>query len=945
MQLLRNAPKYGLFVILTLVLSGFVAFSQQTAGSLRGQVADQFGGFLVGATVTLTDVSGAATRIQTDSEGNYVFSSLKPGRYQMQAEAKGFALYAEGLEIAAGRQVHNVRLGIKLEDQKVTVEAESRISTDPENNASGLVLRGSDLDALPDDPADLAMTLQALAGPGSGPNGGQLFVDGFTPGGQLPSKATIREIRISRNPFSAENDRLGFGRIDITTVAGTDKFHGDVTGIFSDESLNSRNPFASQRAPYQFRSFGGLLSGSVIPKRSTFLVLFEKRVRFDNAIINATIVDPSFNITPFNQAVVTPWNQNYLRTQYDHQINPKHRFTVQYMYIPTSLENAGVGSFSLLSRAYKQSTTEHILRFWETAILSPQALNETRFQFMSNSSKSEGDNTVPTIRVLEAFTGGGSDIGLAANNTKRWELHNYTTVAQGTHTWKFGGRLRRTAIRDDSSTNFGGTYLFAGTESLNSIERYRRTLVLQEQGLTPSEIRALGGGASQFSLASGNPTASISQTDLGFSVQDDWRLRPNFTLSLGLRYEWQNNIKSTIDLGPRLAFAWSPVSGGRPSKMVVRGGFGIFFDRFSENYSLSAQRFNGLNQQQFISTDTAILDLFPNAPSGEMLTSFAVPQTIRRVATDLRAPYMMQSALSVERQLPRNTTLAVSYISTRALHVLRSRNVNAPVISFAQPGTVPIATIPSSELGNIYEYESSGIFKQQQLILTLSSRFNPKLSFFATYAFNKADSDTDGAAFFPADTYDLSGEFGRAALDVRHRFNLSGSYQMPWKVGLTTLLVMRSGGPFNITTGTDSNGDTIFTERPAFATDLSRPGVVQTRFGAFDLKPLPGQTIIPRNFGSGPSFFGMNLGINRTFSFGDAPTSAKGAAAGQKKEKLYKLIFAAYIYNVLNHTNPAAPIGNLSSPLFGQSNQTSTEASFSNATSNRRVMLRMTFTF
>lgn len=952
MKILNNALKQGLCVVLTLALSVSVSFGQQNSGTLRGQVTDQFGGAIVGATVTLKDAGDAETSARTDNQGHYEFNNLKVGRYKMRAEADGFALSEdEEIDIAAGgREVRDTVLGVKLEEQKVTINAESSVSTEPDNNASGLVLRGSDLDALPDDPDDLAMTLQALTGPSAGPNGHQIYVDGFTPGGRLPSKSVIREIRINRNPFSAENDRLGFGRTEITTVAGTDEFHGDATVLFNDESLNSRNPFASRRAPYQFRSFGGLLSGPVIPKRSTFLVLFDRRVRFDNAIVNATTLDSAFNITPFNQAVVTPWEQNYFRTQYDHQISQKHRFTLQYLYTPTNLENAGVGSFSLLSRAYTQSNTEQIFRFWETSILSPRVINETRFQFASSNTKNEGDNSLPTIRVLEAFTGGGSDIGLSSNETKRWELHNYTTFAQGQHTWKFGGRLRHTSLRDVSSSNFGGTYIFAGdaTGGVTSIERYRRTLALQADGrFTPAEIRAQGGGASQFSIATGNPEASVSQTDLGLSVQDDLRLRPNFTLSLGLRYELQNNIDSGLDFAPRLAFAWSPDGGGaRPAKTVVRGGFGVFFDRFSENYTLPARRFNGLNQQQFITTDPAILDLFPNVPTTQMLASSAVPQTIRRVADDLRAPYLLQSAFSIERQLPRSSTLSISYINTRALHLLRSRNVNAAVMSSPVAGAPPVATRPTAEFGNIYEYESSGIFKQHQLIFTLASRLNPKVSFFATYALNKAESDTDGAAFFPADTYDLSGEFGRSALDVRHRFNLSGSFQLPWKVSLTPLLVVRSGAPFNITTGRDSNGDTIFTDRPALATDLSRSSVVQTNYGAFDLEPLPGQSLIARNYGHGPGFFGMNLGVNRAFSFGSAPTQGKNNAKGSaQKEKPYKLILSAYFYNLLNHTNPGTPIGNLSSPLFGLSNQTSSEASFSNATSNRRVMLRMTFTF
>jgi hypothetical protein len=232
------------------------------------------------------------------------------------------------------------------------------------------------------------------------------------------------------------------------------------------------------------------------------------------------------------------------------------------------------------------------------------------------------------------------------------------------------------------------------------------------------------------------------------------------------------------------------------------------------------------------------------------------------------------------------------------------------------------------------------------LVVNLASRFTTRFSVFATYGFNRAESDTDGALTFPANSYDLQGEYGRSSLDVRHRFVMGGTISAPWRMVLSPFIVIRSGAPFNITTGQDLNGDLLFTERPAFATDLTNPNVIVTRFGAFNLRPGPGEQIIPRNFGSGPGFWGVNLRVEKTIDLGRLPhAAANSAQSGPKPERPYKLVVAISAQNLLNHTNPGLPIGNLGSALFGQSNTTSSEGAFGNATSNRRINLILRFNF
>lgn len=970
----RNILRKILNATLVLMMIVSTIPAQQASVTVGGQVIDELGGVITKVVVTLIDAQNNEKNATTDEAGNFAFTGVQPGKYTIRIIAKGFAFFENEIEATAGaREPIKIKLSPTIEAQKeVTVTANSELGTDPENNASTVVLGKAEIETLPDDPDEMAAALRALAGPSNGPNGGQIYIDGFTAEGRLPPKSSIREIRINQNPFTAEFEKLGFGRIQITTRPGTNKFHGQGMLHFNDESLNTRNPFAPTRSPFQLRYYTGVISGPLIGTRSSFFANFQRREIDDNAFINATVLDPSFNISPISHAVVAPRRETFASARVDYQFNQNHTLLGQYVYTPSRLNNSGIGDFSLESRALTSSEDPHTFRVTETSILNSSVVNETRFQIVTLSRKVRGDSSLPTVNVLDAFTGGGAAVAFSSNSGNLWELHNYTTWAMGTHTLRFGGRFRSARVTDISPSNFNGTFLFAGGVApeldhsnravfgannepvmvpINSIERYRRTVMFQEQGLSPAEIRALGGGATQFSIAGGNPSASVSQRDVGVFAQEDWRMRPNFTLSLGLRYEVQNNINSNLNFAPRVAFAWSPAqSGNRAPKVVLRGGFGVFFDRIPATLTLQADRYNGINQQQFITSDPSALDLFPNAPSVELLEAFAAPQTIRRLAGDMKAPYTTQAAFSVEQQLPLKIGLTTTYIYARALHILRTRNINAPLPGTFVPGDPDSGIRPFGNVGNIFAFESSGVFKQHQVIVNFSKPLSNRLSVFATYALNKADSDTDGIVNFPANTYDLTGEYGHSSLDIRHRLNTGASYDTIWGLNLNTLIVWRSGVPFNIITGRDTNGDTIFAERPAFATDLSKPGVVVTRFGAFDPNPEPGQAIIPRNFAKGPSFMGVNLGISKTISLGSSPKPAAAARSGatpaaRAEDKPYKLTFAIRSYNLFNRNNLGSPVGNLSSPIFGHSNSTSAESGTNNATSNRRIWLHVSFSF
>jgi hypothetical protein len=1000
--------------IIILVATTYPTYTQQSSLTLNGQVRDEFGASIVGATVIITK-DGTEKTATTNGEGVYTISGLAPGQYTLRASATGFATFEDSsLNLVRNRQSFNITLKVTIAEENVTVGSEPPISTQPENNATALVLRGAELESLPDDADELAEALQALAGPSAGPSGGQIYIDGFT-GGRLPPKETIREIRINSNPFSAEYDQLGMGRIEILTKPGMDQFRGQVFFNFGDESLNSRNPFAPNRPSYQEREYGGNLSGPIASKKASFFVDFEKDDEDDNSLINARVLDPSLNIVPFNLSLLTPERRTTFSPRLDYQLNANNTIVGRYTFNRISNEREGVNDFDLPSRAYNRTNTQHSLQLTETAIISPTVVSELRLQFVTEKRELDEDSSDPAISVLDAFTTGGAQVGLSSYTEDRWELQNNITWAHGNHSVKAGARLRAARIRDISARNFGGTLTFGGGTGpelvnnqvrcnpqdpsrpnivpITSLERYRRTLLYYQGALISNPacavntITEFGAGPTQLSIAGGDPEAAVKQWDTGLFIQDDWRIRSNFTLSLGLRYENQNNISSNMNFAPRIGFSWSPTSNAnQPPKIVIRGGFGIFYNRIAEDLTLQTNRYNGFNQQQFVINNPANLIAYDLSsgfiiPSVDTLTAFALPQTTRVFAEDIQAPYTIQSVVSVERQLPYNFTAYGAFVNSRILHLLRSRNINAPINGIRPLGNV----------GNVYQYESSGRFNQNQIFVGVNNRLSRRFSVSFRYSLNNAESDTDGAGTFPANQYDLSSEYGRSSFDTKHRVFLIGNVGMPWGIRLTPFMVASSGRPFNITIGRDINGDSLFTDRPAFATDLTKPGVVITKYGAFDPNPTPGQELIPRNYGTGPSFLNVNLRASKSFGFGNRGSNSTappqetegqgrrgnrgggsggggggGSSAGRvfggggmrsffsddASDSRYNLTLSLQIQNILNRVNYASPVGNITSPLFGLS--TSTARGFGQggggggggtSAGNRRVELQIRFSF
>jgi hypothetical protein len=353
----------------------------------------------------------------------------------------------------------------------------------PSNNAGAIVISGKELDALPDDPDELQSDLEALAGPSAGPSGGQMYIDGFT-AGQLPPKSSIREIRINQNPFSAEYDQLGYGRIEIFTKPGTDKYHGQMLVIGNDSAFNSPNPYAGAEPPYYTTQYSGNFGGPVSKKASFFFNLDRRNIN-ELTAVNALVLSPTLDEEPLVESIPNPRQRTNLSPRLDWAVTKNNTLTARYQYYRDTETNDGVGLFNLPSQAYYSKSTEQTLQVGDTQVIGTKIVNETRFQYIRDYSLQTPQDTNPVVSVLGNFAGGGNGTGNLQRQPeplRTAELHfAHSRQSSAEVRWAlpcqsgyelFGQRIQRhvhvliaESVLERSSSSFSGGALHHRSES------------------------------------------------------------------------------------------------------------------------------------------------------------------------------------------------------------------------------------------------------------------------------------------------------------------------------------------------------------------------------------------------------------------------------------------------------------------------------------------------
>ena len=991
------------------VLHAPALYAQSGNGVIHGTVTDPSGAVIPNATISITTPDGHTIATATGNAGGaYQTRSLPAGTYIIIANAQGFAPSAsKAVVLTSGQSKQfDISLQIQIEKQQVVVNEDTpTVGVDPSSNANSTVIKGKDLDALSDDPDELQSELSALAGPGAGPNGGQMYIDGFT-AGELPPKSAIREIRVNQNPFSAEYDKLGYGRIEIFTKPGADKFHGQFMIQGNPSQINTGNPFDKDIPDYYSYQYNGTVNGP-ISKNASFFVSAERRnIQTDSVVsafrlggeLNGDFANGIYNnaadydTVAFNDAVVTPQTRTNIAPRIDLQLGAKNTLSVRYQFYDNSAQNQGVGQFSLRDQAYQMSSTEHTLQATDTEIINDKVINETRFQLLRDFSNTSSSSVTPQVQVSGLETFGGSNQQTINDHTLHYELQNLTEIALKTHSLNIGGRLRYERDANTSNSSFNGTFTFGGSRctagesgcvSASPAAAYGATIKGLGTGQSWAQIQANGGGPSQLNLTYGNPNVVSSLFDAAIFYQDDWKVTPNLTFSYGLRWESQNRISDKNDWAPRLSFAYGIHHDNKPPKTVIRGGYGFFYDRFQIAQVLQAARLNinanSPQKEAVIENPTCYL---PNGITANDLTacsqagSLSSKTAVYQIAPNLHAPLTEQAAIGVEQQLGKAATLSFTYLNSFGLHQLITRNANAPQIA----GYDPTAA-------NVYQYYSEAIFHQNQLIANFNARFSPNFSLFGFYSYGKVLSDSGGVSSNPSNSANLKLDYGRAAFDVRNQMVLVGSYTAPWGLRFSPFVIAQSGRPFNITLPQDSNGDSFFTDRPSFA----QPGdtdTISTPYGTFNLNSN-GNNPIPVNLGNGPALFSFNIRASKSIGFGPKVGGRSGGGGGggfgggpgggggggrgggppggglgpgglsgngggggggrggrgnQQVNHRYNLTFNAQALNVFNVINLAPPTGTLGSPEFGKSNQLASRP-FASGSAARQIFVQAVFSF
>ncbi len=834
--------------------------------ALTGTVVDAKTAPIPGAKVELIQQSGGReTEVTTDETGVFSFDNLPPGDYTVSVIASGFKPTERKLAVGTSAVPPvQIRLEVLQATEKVTVSAND-IPISPEQNADRFHVDDSFLSGLPMLNGDPLAVVSMFTDPGvSGARGPQLIVDGVpTDTLDLPL-SSIKNITVNQNPYSAEFGRPGKGRIEVKTKHRIHQFHGTVFTDFLNSAFDARNTFASSVPPHQRAISEAELEG-LITKNVSFLVSARYDLNNETAIVDAQTLSGALV-----QNFGAPARNTHLFGRLNFKLSANHKLSLTYKFKDKLSKNRNVGAFDLPERATNYFDHGNEFNLFETATPSPALLNEFRLTYRERRQDTSSITDQPAILVPGAFQAGGAQVSLHERDFLA-DAEDIVTWSHGMHTLRFGGGARPRWIRATDASNFGGTFIFSCLFPTPTTPT-----------TAPCPFAFSQNRPAQFTQNIGDPQVSFAQHEFYSFVQDEMRLRPKLSLMLGLRYEGQSNGNRFDNIAPRLAFAYAPGS----ARTVIRAGFGIFYDRRPEVMEQQALLYDGIQIRQIVITNPS----FPNPfPPGTTATS--VPSSLVRISPGITFPYLLQGNFAVERKFGKGENyFSVDLTTVRAVHLYRMRNINAPL-----PGTT---ARPDPSILNLDQFESAGSSRSNSV--TFSLRLHPRRNFslYSQYILSRAMDDTSGMSFLPANNYDLNPEWGRSDYDRRHQFNLVGMYDLPLGFRVGTVARVASGNPFNVTTGLDNNGDTVFNDRP--------PGIT-------------------RNTGRGPGYANVDLRFGKTFHL-------KGRDHNPKQFEL-----AADALNVLNHVNYKNFVGIITSPFFGRPDNSADPA--------RRLQLSLRFVF
>jgi hypothetical protein len=850
--------------------------------AITGVVADPSGAIVPNAEIDLIENNGSvAGSYHSAGDGSFQVIAPHPGTFTLVVSEPGFdtvktpvliAASVAAVSAAAATRLNAAPLHIVLPiaalstNVNVNAENDEDLTSSDENHDSSVMTAG-DIKQLPIFDNDLQGAMGAFLDDSDTASGGAgLIVDGVEANRNTVSASAVQEIRINQDPYSAQYYWPGRGQMEIVTKSAADHYHGQFNFLFRDSTLNAQNALAPSKPFEQRRVYEGHFTGPIFfAPKSSFLVSFNRAEEDIDSVVDAVVAPTPDNPTgTFTANVPAPTRDTEFSARAAHQFSDRHSAYAQYSYQDWTGQNQGVGGQSLASVGYNNRYHEDDLIFHVDSTLSSELLNQ--FSLVTEHAFSKNRNAFEAPRV---YVSGDFSSGSAQNDTLSTDynirLYDMVSWTRGRHFVKIGAGIPHFDRRAfDDNSNALGTYTFSPILAPDGVTVLTSALQNYQNNLP-----------SAFSINSGETHFIYHQQEMGAFIQDQYKLSSRFSITPGLRYDWQNFFATKrLGFSPRLSFAYVI---DQQSKTVLRGGGGIYYDRTGSGSLLDLARYDGLQPRRrsvVIALNPATEPATGCVPVGNCINPASLPVARTELKPNARVPYEMHYGLSIERQLGEKATGTVSVYTMRQIGTFRSVDINAPT---PQSG---YTQRPDPNYGRIRQMQPEGFMTGSGMDVSYRGRLNKWFTGWGRYTWSHFASNSDGLGWYPQNQYDPNDNWSDASFDRRQRLGMYAMFHPESVYNLSAGIWANTGRPWTVTTGTDPYGDSLYNARPDG---------------------------LARNSERLPSYVDLDLRWGHDF-----------AITPNKDDEAPHLGFNAAAFNVLNHENPGWVDTVATSPGFGE---------------------------
>lgn len=765
--------------------------------AITGTVTDSSGAIVPGAQVSLIAPDGSvAATAAADASGMFRLQPSRPGQYVVKGGLSGFQSVTQ--IVHAGPSVAapiTLVLSVARSVQQVTVTASSSVDlTSSDTNGDTAVMTSGDLKDLPVFDNDYVTAMGAFLDSGDTATAGTgLMVDGVEANRAMVSPSAVQEVHINQDPYSARYYRPGRGQIEIITRQAEQEYHGQFNFLFRDSAMNAQQDFSPSKPFEQRRIYEGNVTGPIrfVPK-SAFLFSFNRAEEDLDAVVNATIAPTPDNPDGiYNVNVPAPTRDTEFSMRVGHQFSDANNGYVMYAFQDSTNQNEGVGNQTLPEAGYNSEYREDDLTLHDDYILSASSLNQASLVFERTNNPITDVQEGPKVDVNGDYTGGSaqddqdsSEYNLRANEMITW-THGKNLLKYGFNLPHFSRRVFDDHTDEDGTYSYSPSYAADGAETVTAIQA--------EQAGDPSG----------FTIKQGQTRFVYHQQEVGAFIQDQVKLLPRFSITPGIRYDWQNFLPGDVkNFSPRFSFA---VVLNQKHEVVLRGGGGIYYDRIGSSPLLDIARYEDAKLR--------LLQISANQqplcyPISDCVDVDALPPSIVERAPGLRTPYQIQDGILIERKIGEKGNLSIGGRMNRGVDVFRSIDLNAP------PGP-DYTTRPNPSFSQVRQMQSAGTQKGTALDINYRGRFNKRFTGFAWYSWSHYGNNTSGIWWFPENQQDPNADWGPADWDQRQHFGIYAMLNPQHVLNLGVGVFANSGRPWTVLTGTDAYGDNLFNARPA----------------------------------------------------------------------------------------------------------------------------------